>query len=202
MDEIVKAAMQKWPNVPNCYGWLALDARGNWRMRDEHAQKNNLAGEQIRNAALIGFIQRNYTHDSLGNWYFQNGPQKVYVDLCATPYIVHVLPDQSWRTHTGTAMPPPNFAHLLEDGNIVFEAQGMLYQIDDRDLVTAIENLRRDEDLIWEEDLLDLLKKDEGKIAGLTMWFGVQGTEKIQLKVERSSLSHLMWASNFQPMPR
>ena len=26
MDEIVKQAMAKWPNVPHCYGWLGLDA--------------------------------------------------------------------------------------------------------------------------------------------------------------------------------
>ena len=30
MDDIVKAALKKWPNVPHCYGWLALDARGDW----------------------------------------------------------------------------------------------------------------------------------------------------------------------------
>ena len=30
MDDIVKQAMAKWPNVPHCYGWLGLDARGNW----------------------------------------------------------------------------------------------------------------------------------------------------------------------------
>ncbi|HZW22256.1 DUF2946 family protein, partial [Noviherbaspirillum sp.] len=47
MDEIVKQAMAKWPNVPHCYGWLALDARGNWRMRDDRAQKLNLAGDRI-----------------------------------------------------------------------------------------------------------------------------------------------------------
>ena len=35
MDDIVKAALKKWPNVPHCYGWLALDARGDWYMRDE-----------------------------------------------------------------------------------------------------------------------------------------------------------------------
>ena len=28
MDDIVKAALKKWPNVPACYDWLALDARG------------------------------------------------------------------------------------------------------------------------------------------------------------------------------
>ena len=33
MDDIVKAAMAKWLNVPDCYGWLGLDARGRWWMR-------------------------------------------------------------------------------------------------------------------------------------------------------------------------
>ena len=28
MDEIVKAALKKWPNVPHCWGWLALAHRG------------------------------------------------------------------------------------------------------------------------------------------------------------------------------
>ena len=38
MDELVKQAMAKWPNVPHCYGWLGLSARGNWYMRDDAAQ--------------------------------------------------------------------------------------------------------------------------------------------------------------------
>ena len=25
MDELVIAALKKWPNVPACHGWLALD---------------------------------------------------------------------------------------------------------------------------------------------------------------------------------
>ncbi|MFB0914815.1 MAG: DUF2946 family protein, partial [Burkholderiaceae bacterium] len=28
MDDLVKQAMAKWPNVPNCFGWLGLSARG------------------------------------------------------------------------------------------------------------------------------------------------------------------------------
>ena len=38
MDDIVKQAMAKWPNVPHAYGWLGLDARGNWYLRDDQAQ--------------------------------------------------------------------------------------------------------------------------------------------------------------------
>jgi len=38
MDPMVVQAMQRWPNVPHRYGWLGLDARGNWYMRDDTAQ--------------------------------------------------------------------------------------------------------------------------------------------------------------------
>ena len=38
MDDIVRQAMAKWPNVPHCYGWLGLDARGGWYMRDDRVQ--------------------------------------------------------------------------------------------------------------------------------------------------------------------
>ena len=38
MDDIVKQAMAKWPNVPACSGWLGLDARGQWYLRDAAAQ--------------------------------------------------------------------------------------------------------------------------------------------------------------------
>ena len=30
--------MAKWPNVPHCYGWLGLDARGHWFMLDDRTQ--------------------------------------------------------------------------------------------------------------------------------------------------------------------
>ena len=39
MDDIVKAALVKWPNVPHCHGWLGLDARGQWFMRDDRCQR-------------------------------------------------------------------------------------------------------------------------------------------------------------------
>ena len=38
MDDIVRQAMAKWPHVPACYGWLGLDARGQWWLRDAEAQ--------------------------------------------------------------------------------------------------------------------------------------------------------------------
>ncbi|MCX8522295.1 MAG: DUF2946 family protein [Rhodoferax sp.] len=95
MDDIVKQAMSKWPNVPHCYGWLGLDARGNWYMRDDRAQAQGTfasgitgaKGSRLHHAKLIDFIQRNYAYDDSGQWYFQNGPQRVYVELEATPWV-------------------------------------------------------------------------------------------------------------------
>ena len=110
MDEIVRAALRKWPNVPHCYGWLALDTRGQWFMRDERIQAAGsfpqVKGSRIDHPKLLDFIDRNYEHDADGCWFFQNGPQRVYVQLEAAPWI--------WRldgggdsaqllSHTGTA---------------------------------------------------------------------------------------------------
>ncbi len=111
MDEIVKAALAKWPNVPACHGWLGLDARGQWFMRDDRAQAagpfagplGNAAsrGSLLRHDKLIDFIGRNYEPDEQGQWFFQNGPQRVYVELEATPWIWRLSPDGQVRAHTG-----------------------------------------------------------------------------------------------------
>jgi hypothetical protein len=91
MDPIVAAAMRKWPAVPHCYGWLALDARGDWYLRDEPTQAAGpfpqSKGSRIEHDRLRGFIERNYEADARGCWYFQNGPQRVYVELEAAPWV-------------------------------------------------------------------------------------------------------------------
>ena len=62
MDDIVRQALAKWPNVPHCYGWLGLDARGNWYMRDDRTQAAGsfpaAKGSLLRHDKLIDFIQR------------------------------------------------------------------------------------------------------------------------------------------------
>ncbi|MDP3348314.1 DUF2946 family protein [Hydrogenophaga sp.] len=105
MDDIVKAAMAKWPNVPDCFGWLGLDARGNWYMRDDRVQAAGAfpasKGSLLRHDKLIEFIQRNYAADAQGRWFFQNGPQRVFVDLENTPWVWRLQPDGRVFTHTG-----------------------------------------------------------------------------------------------------
>lgn len=141
MDEIVKQAMAKWPNVPHCYGWLALDARGNWRMRDERCQALNLPGDMIRNATLLNFINRNYLHDDAGRWYFQNGPQRVYVDLEITPWVCRSDPEQDFVLHTGQAMARPAHAVLTCEGDLVFALDTGCAVVDDRDLAACLPRL-------------------------------------------------------------
>jgi hypothetical protein len=109
MDEMVKKAMAKWPNVPHCYGWLGLDARGRWYMRDENAQHagyfdsgvQQAKGSELRHDKLIEFIGRNYGVDETGQWYFQNGPQRVYVELEVAPWIWRMEPVGTIHSHTG-----------------------------------------------------------------------------------------------------
>ena len=91
MDDIVKQALVKWPNVPDCYGWLGLDARGRWYLRDDAAQAAgpfpHSKGSLLQHEKLIEFIQRNYEADVEGQWFFQNGPQRVFVELEVTPWV-------------------------------------------------------------------------------------------------------------------
>ena len=109
MDDIVKLAMAKWPNVPDCYGWLGLDGRGNWYMRDEHSQhcgafdskQAGAKGSLLQHDKLIEFIGRNYSSDALGQWFFQNGPQRVFVELQATPLVWRVQADLTVKDHIG-----------------------------------------------------------------------------------------------------
>ncbi len=142
MDEIVKQAMRKWPDVPHCYGWLALDARGNWRMRDEQCQAQGAPGDKITHAALRGFIQRNYTCDSHGHWYFQNGPQRVYVDLEATPYIAHIDGGNNFVDQTGQAIADVIQIWMTESGQVILQSADKIAQLDDRDVTQCLADVR------------------------------------------------------------
>jgi hypothetical protein len=165
MDDIVKQAIAKWPNVPHCYGWLALDARGGWRMRDERSQALGLAGDRINNAMLLGFINRNYLHDERGRWYFQNGPQRVYVNLEATPYIAHTDPAEGFVLHTGERLSTIDAAWLTETGQLLLKSAEKIAMLDDRDMAQCIAGLRLDGAPVEDDALLAWLSGPES--AGL-----------------------------------
>jgi hypothetical protein len=165
MDDIVKQAMAKWPNVPHCYGWLALDARGNWRMRDEAAQQADAAGDKLNNATLVGFINRNYAHDDAGRWYFQNGPQRVYVNLEATPFVARTDPAQGLVLQTGAALEAIERLYLTEVGVAIVQAGEIVAQVDDRDVAQLFDALELDGQRAGDEALLRWLDDPTGSLT-------------------------------------
>jgi hypothetical protein len=143
MDEIVKAALRKWPSVPHCYGWLALDARGQWFMRDERIQRAgpfpHIKGSVIRHDKLLDFIHRNYEHDALGCWFFQNGPQRVYVQLEAAPLVWRLSwPEGQLRVaaHTGTEAAVRS-AWLDQHGRFFLDSAAGLGIVHSQDMLDA-----------------------------------------------------------------
>ena len=150
MDEIVKAALKKWPNVPHCYGWLALDARGDWYMRDDRTQAAGpfpqVKGSRILHDKLREFIQRNYASDEAGCWFFQNGPQRVYVELEAAPWVWRLSAGSSGvsniESHTGLAA-SYRTASLDEHGRLFVATElglGIVHTLDMEAAADAIES--------------------------------------------------------------
>ena len=145
MDDIVKAALKKWPNVPHCYRWLALDARGDWYMRDDRVQAAGpfpqAKGSRIAHAKLLEFIGRNYAADAAGAWFFQNGPQRVYVELEAAPWVWRVNPDFSLHTHTGQPATARS-AWLDDQGRLFLDTDlglGLVHTLDMGTAADAVE---------------------------------------------------------------
>ncbi|MBJ7313375.1 DUF2946 family protein [Rugamonas sp. CCM 8940] len=165
MDEIVKQAIAKWPNVPHCYGWLGLDARGQWRMRDERAQQLDLPGDKLQHVALLAFIARNYDRDERGCWYFQNGPQRVYLNLEATPYIARSVPGEGWQLHTGVAMGPLDAVYLSQAGALFLHSGTVLAQLDDRDFAQVLPLLWMDGASVSDEALMAWLEDGKGALS-------------------------------------
>jgi hypothetical protein len=147
MDEIVLRSMLKWPDVPSVYGWLRLDRRGQWwiRMpeRPPGVTRKSPAGtpageppfERIVNPAMIEFIGRNYAHDAEGRFYFQNGPQRVFVTLDYTPWVYRL--DEAGRSlvaHTGAPAGRPRAVFFDERGGLLLDCDPGVGAVLDRDL--------------------------------------------------------------------
>jgi hypothetical protein len=133
VDEIVLRAQAKWPGVPDVYGWLSLDRRGRWLLRN--AARGTY--EPIGNAALRQFIARNYTCDARGRWFFQNGPQRVFARLAYTPLVVRAH-DETFLDQCGRIYDSRG-AMLDEEGSVLLRADGSIALLDDRDLAAYAE---------------------------------------------------------------
>jgi hypothetical protein len=128
LDDIVIKGMAKWPDVPAVYGWLELDRRGRWLLK----------GAPITNPAVVGFIGRNYEPDDRGRWFFQNGPQRVYVTLHYTPLVYRVARTTGGtlelEAHTGQRTRAAATSWIDEEGAIIIETDIGVGVVHDRDL--------------------------------------------------------------------
>jgi hypothetical protein len=132
MDQTVLRSMAKWPDVPDVYGWLSLDRRGNWLIKNE----------KIGNSALREFISRNYRADARGCWYFQNGPQRVFVNLAYTPLVAR-LECGSFVDHCGRRFGEPRGIWLDDEGSVLLAGALGPAVLDDRDLAAFADGLGR-----------------------------------------------------------
>lgn len=127
MDQQVLAAMAKWPDVPDVFGWLALDARGQWRLK----------GELLSQPAMTAFFGRNYQADAAGRWFVQNGPQRVYVALEAAPLVLRRHPGAWQAAPTGTRA-KVEALFVTAEGELYAAFAGVLALVDDRDLASVL----------------------------------------------------------------
>lgn len=142
MDDQVRRALEKWPNVPAAYGWLRLDRRGRWflidRNQPDFQEDIHGKGSEVKNDALIDFIARNYFSDERGCWFWQNGPQKAFVTVDAAPLVLRVMQnssddERSLVTHTGYPVSAVNRALIGPDDGLYLDTDlgpGCVHDLD------------------------------------------------------------------------
>ena len=124
MEDWVTRALKRWPNVPALFGWLTLDRRGRWFIK----------GERITRPQIVETIGRNYAADEFGRWYFQNGPQRGYVQLEYTPLVFWPTGSgDAVETHTGLCVLRPSAAYIDASGALLIQSEhgpGVLRDVD------------------------------------------------------------------------
>lgn len=144
LDDDVRRAMARWPNVPAMHGWLRLTRRGRWMLIDRGVAGFDEAlhgqGSEITSPPIVDFIGRNYLRDEAGRWYWQNGPQRVFVDLDLAPLYFRVMTGTSDSiaptliTHTGYPVHRIDRVALDSNGNLWLDTDQGPGCVDDRDL--------------------------------------------------------------------
>lgn len=158
------SGMLRWPNVPACYSWLALDRRGQWRMQNE----------PVIHHGLLAFLNRQYAHDAAGNYFVQNGPQRVFVELAYTPWVLRLSSENQLQTHTGQTVDKIRCAAFDEEGNLLLEFADSVAVLCDRDLPALLGCLRQPDGTPADDGaLLELLEMKTGARTPLTLhWNG------------------------------
>lgn len=183
MDDIVVRGMAKWPNVPAVYGWLSLDRRGQWLIK----------GERISNPLVAEFIGRNYARDERGCWFFQNGPQRVFVVLDFAPFVYRVVSPEgsplALETHNGKPVSAVAGAWIDETGAALLETEHGMGVVHDRDLDRLLPHLTDAAGAALAEDTLDELmdRVQQGREAPLWLRFRGAGVSVLPIRSDTIS---------------
>jgi len=195
MDQAVKDAIARWPDVPAVCGWLSLDERGRWRLHPQGDAASGGPGEAISNEQILAFIGRNYAGDAQGRWYFQNGPQRVYVRLDAAPYILRLAPSGTGlQTHTGLPVARVDAWWLDDTGRLYAVTAHGPGMVQDRDLAALLAQLQVD----GGGPLLDAL---EGLAAGATLRVRGQDPAAQAVPLHRAARDDIAARLGFRAMP-
>ena len=206
MDDLVKLALAKWPDVPDCTGWLALDARGRWRI----GEAQDGPRQPITNAAMNGFINRNYFATGR-HWIFQNGPQRVFVELEYTPFVWRLSPrdDGQWSLVAQTGIVAEPRAVWLDDaGRFLVEADPpsgppWIGVVHDHDTALVAELLRDDDGNVLDDDVLTrLVESDTATLAAPRLrWPRADRDECSLLPLQRIAAHQVPGRFAFEPKP-
>ncbi|MBL8266174.1 DUF2946 family protein [Steroidobacter sp.] len=163
MDDWVLNALKRWPNVPALFGWLSLDRRGRWLVQ----------GEAISHPRIIDVINRNYAADEHGRWYFQNGPQRGYMQLAATPLILFIAEDgERLVTHTGLNVEQVRAAYLDEEGALVLATEHGPAEMRGTELQWALDRLSKAGQPIDDDALAAALQLASQSDTGIVLSVG------------------------------
>ena len=170
MDEWVVNALKRWPNVPALFGWLGLDRRGRWLVQ----------GETISHPRIVEVINRNYAADEQGRWYFQNGPQRGYIQLESTPLILFVSDDNEHLvTHTGLPVEQLRAAYIDEEGSLVLATEHGPGELRGIDLQWALDRLSIAGKQVDEDALAAALEQPTRSHTDITL---TTGTSQLPLQ--------------------
>ena len=212
MDDLVKQALARWPDVPDCTGWLELDARGRWRI----GEANDGPRKPITHAPMLAFINRNY--GSVGrSWIFQNGPQRVFVELEYTPYVwrLHPRAADSWEliAHTGASMTPSS-VWLDGEGRFLMQARSpagepLIGVVHDHDTALVAELLRDADGDALDDDAMTRLASarvtDDSSaavadVSAISLHWTSNGAAS-QLPLQRIASERVAAQFGFEPRP-
>jgi len=187
MEDWVLRAIKRWPNVPALFGWLRLDRRGRWLIKGEH----------ISRVQIIDTINRNYSGDDQGRWFFQNGPQRGYVQLEHAPLVLRATGD-SLTTHTDLPVTQISAVYMDEAGALLMQTEHGPGALIDDELEWALQRMRSGEQLVDEVAVATALALPSHAVTALSIKIGAE--ERVVTRLDTADApAHLRFQRDPHP---